>query len=488
MTNPKRTILNAALRNDFTAFAERCFLMLNPGATYLPNWHIQALAYHLELVFRGEIRRLIVNMPPRSAKSLLCSVAFPAFVLGHDPRKRIIVASYGAELAIKLGNDCRTILQSAWYHRLFPRTRVSRIKNTEAEVMTTLHGFRMATSVGGTLTGRGGDLIIIDDPLKPQDAYSDSARESVNDWYTTTVPSRLDDKRTGAIVIVMQRLHPDDLTGTLLKSGEWTVLNLPAIAEQDAQILIADELYHTRKAGDPLHAEREPISVLDALRAELGADIFQAQYLQNPVAPGGNMIKRAWVRRHENPPVRTSSTHILQSYDTASKGGDGNDWSVCSTWQVHGGDYHLVDLWRERCDYPTLKARAIAHAQAQRPTKILIEDTGVGIALVPELRNCGFPAIAVPVEHNKQTRMSVQSAKFESGHVFFPQSAPWLETLEEELFAFPRSRHDDIVDSISQALGHQIQVTDYDPRYKRFGKMLEGMAILQYWQSLGPRE
>jgi hypothetical protein len=141
MTNPKRMELNAALRNDFAAFLHRCFRALNPGATSVPNWHLDALAYHLELVRRGEIRRLIVNMPPRSLKSIACSVAFPAFVLGHDPRKRLIVASYGADLATKLGNDCRAILRSPWYQSAFPGTRISRIKNTEAEVRRRVTAF-----------------------------------------------------------------------------------------------------------------------------------------------------------------------------------------------------------------------------------------------------------------------------------------------------------------------------------------------------------
>lgn len=487
MSTPERVLLNAVLRAEFTAFLQRCFLTLNPGAPFLPNWHIEALAYHLELVRRGKIRRLIVNMPPRSLKSINCSVAFPAFVLGHDPRKRLIVASYGADLATKLGNDCRAILQAPWYRSVFPGTRISRIKNTESEVMTTSHGFRLATSVGGTLTGRGGDFLIVDDPLKPQDAYSDSARQFANDWFGSTLLSRLDDKVNGAIIVVMQRLHLDDLTGKLLRgSDEWVVLNLPAIAERDEKILIGDGLHHIRKAGDLLHPGREPQSVLDYMRAQLGDDVFAAQYLQAPVAPGGNMIKRIWVQRYESLPARTSSTLVLQSYDTASKDREQNDYSACTTWHVHDGRYYLVDVWRERCDYPTLKARAIAHARLHRPTEILIEDTGVGTALVPELRNSGFTVISVQVEHSKQTRMSVQSAKFAGGHVLFPTRAPWLENLEAELFAFPGSRFDDQVDSISQALGHQIQVSSWNAKSAAgFSKFVEGLAMEQYWRSMG---
>ena len=489
MTISERVLLNAILQEEFAAFVRRCFLTLNPGATFLPNWHIDALTYHLELVRQGKIRRLIVNVPPRSLKSIVCSVAFPAYVLGHDPRKRLIVASYGAELATKLGNDCRAILQAPWYRSAFPGTRISRIKNTEAEVMTTRHGFRMATSVGGTLTGRGGDIIIIDDPLKPVDAYSDSALKSVNDWYTSTVPSRLDDKRTGAIIVVAQRLHPDDLTGMLLaRSDEWTLLNFPAIAERDEQIQIGDERYHVRKVGDLLHAEREPSSVLDEMRAQLGPDVFAAQYQQSPVAPGGNMIKRDWVKRYDSLPDRTSSTRVLQSWDTASKDGEENDWSVCTTWYVQDGRYYLADELRGRFDYPTLKEQAIAHARLHRPATILIEDAGVGTALVAELERCGFTVIAVKPEHHKQTRMSVQSAKFASGHVVFPRQAPWLEDLEAELFAFPGPRFDDRVDSISQALGHEIQPIGWtDKSLENYGRLIEGLVADRVFGRLAGR-
>jgi hypothetical protein len=260
MTSQDRVVLNAILRASFPSFVQRCFLTLNPGAIFQDNWHIEALAYHLELVRIGKLRRLIINVPPRFLKSTVCSVAFPAFVLGHDPSKRFIVASYGSELAIKLGNDFRVILQSAWYESAFPRTRISPIKSTEAEVMTTRLGYRLAVSVGGTLTGRGGDIAIIDDPIKPQDAYSDTKRAAANDWFATTLLSRLDDKRTGAIIVVMQRLHADDLTGKLLRgSDDWTVLSLPAIAEHDERIQIGGNSYHFRKAGDLLHPEREPL-------------------------------------------------------------------------------------------------------------------------------------------------------------------------------------------------------------------------------------
>ncbi len=443
------------MRRHLPSFIQKCFYSLAPSASYLSNWHIEALAYHLELVRIGKIRRLIVNMPPRSLKSIICSVAFPAYLLGHDPTKRVICVSYGSELATKHANDCRAILAADWFRRTFPATRVSRTKNTEFEVLTTRNGYRLATSIDGTLTGRGGDIIIIDDPLKPSDALSDSKRERVNDWYNNTLLSRLDDKQRGTILVVMQRLHTNDLAGTLLRaSDEWTLLKFPAIAEEDATIKIGEDRCHVRRVGELLHAEREPDWLLEEQRQHMGSDIFQAQFQQEPVPPGGNLVKRVWVRPYDQLPVCTWATPIIQSWDTASKDGGQNDWSVCTTWLFHERKYYLIDVFRNRVNYPTLKAMAIEHARLHKPMKILIEDTGVGTGLIAELQSLGLPAIAVKPEGNKLARMSIQSAKFEAGQVLFPRAAPWLAVLEAELFSFPASRHDDQVDSISQALTH----------------------------------
>ena len=196
-------VLRALLRSNFTAFVRKVFVTLESGQVYVPNWHLEAIAHQLERVRRGEIRRLIINMPPRSLKSMTASVAFPAFLLGHNPTRRIICVSYSGDLAKKHANDFRAVLEAPWYQRLFEGTRIGQ-KDSETEIELTARGFRLATSVGGTLTGRGGDLIVIDDPLKPDDAYSEAKRNAANEWFKNTLLSRLDDKRTGAIIIVMQ--------------------------------------------------------------------------------------------------------------------------------------------------------------------------------------------------------------------------------------------------------------------------------------------
>jgi hypothetical protein len=359
-SSPNHALLNAVLRQDFGAFVQKTFGTLSPGQTYVPGWYIRALTYQLERIRRGEITRAIVNMPPRSLKSITASVAFPAFVLGHDPTRRIICASYSGELAHKLSNDFRAVLASPWYQALFPNTRIGRYKDTETEIELTRRGFRLATSTGGTLTGRGGDLIIIDDPLKPLDALSEQRRTAANDWFLNTVVSRLDDKRTGAIVIVMQRVHMDDLTGFVRGlSDEWTVLSLPAIAEHTETVSLSPTESHERQIGEVLAPDREPKEVLEQLRLQLGSDLFSAQYQQSPVPPGGAMIKRSWLRRYTELPVASRGSFILQSWDTAAKGGPDNDWSVCTTWSLTNDfQCYLLDVWRGRVDYPSLKAKA----------------------------------------------------------------------------------------------------------------------------------
>jgi predicted phage terminase large subunit-like protein len=451
-----RRTLNAVLRQDFGAFVHKTFNTLSPGQTYVHGWHIRALAYLLERVRRGEITRLIVNMPPRSLKSITASVAFPAFVLGHDPTRRIICASYSGELAHKLSNDFRAVLASSWYQALFPNTRIGRYKDSETEIELTRRGFRLATSTGGTLTGRGGDLIIIDDPLKPLDALSEQRRTAANDWFLNTVVSRLDDKRTGAIVIVMQRVHMDDLTGFVRgQSDGWTVLSLPAIAEHAETIGLSPTDSHERQLGEVLAPDREPMEVLEQLRLQLGSDLFSAQYQQSPVPPGGAMIKRSWLRRYTELPTASRGGFIVQSWDTAAKGGPDNDWSVCTTWLLTNDfQCYLLDVWRGRVDYPSLKAKVEDLASRWQANQIVVEESGTAIGLLDELRFRVAGIMGIKPDRDKQTRMSIASAIFEAGQVYFPERALWLPELEAELFSFPGSRHDDQVDSISQALNH----------------------------------
>jgi hypothetical protein len=348
---PTRNIMDVICRLDFASFIRTAFKTLEPGSEFLPNWHIDALTYRLEQVLRGEIKWLNVNFPPRMLKSFICSVALPAFILGLDPTKRVIVLSYSSELAVKLSNDFRALVNSPWYRSLFPNMRISRMKNTEFEVATTHNGYRLGGSIDGSVTGRGADIIIIDDPMKPMDALSDSKRQRVIDLFNTSLYTRLDNKQSGAIILVMQRLHTDDPAGTLQRSSSgWTTLSLPAIAEQEETIQIGDKRYHHRMIGDVIHREREPKSALDSIRSMIGWDTLAAQYQQAPIPPGGVMIQRQWVGRYDQLPDRGASSRVIQSWDTASKDGGLNDWSVCTTWLLHENKYYLMHVLRERLD------------------------------------------------------------------------------------------------------------------------------------------
>lgn len=453
--NPE-LFLKLRLRSEFKWFIAKCFGTLNPGTEYLSNWHIDAIAWQLEQVRLGRIKRLIITMPPRSAKSISASVAFPAFIHGHDPSKEIITVSYAQSLASKLHNDYRTILTSEWFKDLFPKTRIDPKKESEQEVRLDRRGVRLATSVGGVLTGRGADIIIIDDPLKADDAHSEAQRNKVNEWYSSALVSRLNQKSEGAIVIVTQRLHVDDLVGHVTEFDDgWTVLNLPAIATEEQRIPIGPNRYHHRKQGALLHPARETQRVLDELKLNIGSAAFEAQYQQCPIPPGGHMFKREWLNYYPFLPEITDDDTVFQSWDTASKTGLQNDWSVGTTWLFKDGMYYLMDVVREKLNYPDLKARMLAKAERYNPWFVLIEDTGVGTGLIADLKAEGLDVIEISATQSKEARANIQTPKFESGRVWLPETAPWLSELEAELLAFPVGRHDDQVDSIVQALASE---------------------------------
>lgn len=444
----EQALLRQGLQSDLVTFTHRCFQTVVPGERFASNWHLDAIAHKLDEVRRGKVRRLIIAMPPRSLKSVCVSVALPAFVLGHDPARKVICVSYSDGLAGKHADDCRRVMSSGWYQALFPDTRIAR--STASEIVTTRRGVRLTTSIGGTLTGRGGNLIIVDDPMKAQDAMSESARDAVKAWFGGTLLSRLDNKETDAIVVVMQRVHVDDLAGHLIAAGGWEVLTLPAIAEVDEAVALG-RVYH-RRAGEALHPGREGLATLEALRTEIGSLAFSAQYQQAPVPAEGALIRREWLRFYDDPPERRANDILLLSWDTAMKASETADYSVCTVWLIRDDAHFLLDLIRERLDFPDLKRRAIALHGRWRPRATLVEDKGSGTSLLQELHALGLPAIPFQPSGDKVMRMHAQSVQFEAGSVFMPRAASWFDDLLTELLAFPAGRHDDQVDSISQAL------------------------------------
>ncbi len=441
-------------RQDFATFAMRASPIIN-GEALMPNWHIDAIAYKLDQVARGEVKRLLISIPPRCLKSYLASVCFPAWMLGRNPSEKIICASYANSLSEKLSVDTRQLMQSPFYRAVFPGTILHATRQAREEFATTKTGYRLATSVGGTLTGRGGNLIIIDDPLKASDAYSEAARNSCLDWYKTTVQSRLNNPKTGAIIVVAQRLHQQDLPGHLLESGGWETLILPMEAPREYQVdVLRGGKRALIRAGRLLQPERHGEQELVQLRKEMGERDYEAQYNQAPLPPGGALFKRSWLLRYDKPMDLELYESVYQSWDTAYEIGDTNDYSVCSTWGVIKGEFHLLDVYRKRLEFPDLQRAVIELQRRYSARAVVLEAIGSGVSLCQNLRReHGVPWLrTLRPATSKQHRASQQSVKFEQGRIRLPAQAPWLQDLEEELLSFPNGKHDDQVDSIVQFL------------------------------------
>jgi len=449
-----------ALRNDFATFVQRAFQELNPQTEFLDSPFIDILVAKLDLCRRGHYKRFTVNLPPRSLKSHIASIALPAFILGHNPSAKIICASYGQALAEKLARDTKTLMQSTFYREIFPATKLSPDKHSASDFSTTAGGYRMATSVGGPLTGRGADYIILDDTLKPDDALSDTRRTGVNEWFDNSLRSRLDSKKDGVIINVMQRLHMDDLVGYLLAKEDWEVLSFAAIAEEDeyysAQTPLG-EVTFSRKKGEALHPEREPLSVLHDLRQHLGEYNFLSQYQQEPVPAGGAMVKREWLAYYDVTAPLPKFTMKVSSWDTANKVGELNDYSVCTTLGSYEGKFYVLDVFRARLNYPDLKRKVKELGEKHRPDAIIIEDKASGTQLIQDLKADGVYKVRdyKPLSvMDKPMRLHAQTAEFENGKVVLPSSAPWKDEFVRELTSFPIAKYDDQVDSITQALDY----------------------------------
>ncbi len=448
--------LQAFVRRDFALFIERSFAELNSQTEYQHNFHIEVIADALEQCRTGKLKRLIINLPPRSLKSQMASIAFPAYLLGHKPSTQIICASYAQDLADKLAGDCRSLMTSKWYEELFPSTRLAARRSALSDYATTARGFRLSTSVGGVLTGRGADFIVIDDPLKPDEALSETQRKSVNEWYDHSLITRLNDKKSGCVILIMQRLHEDDLVGHVLQKEDWKIIKFPAIAEENTSYTIRTlygEKTFSRKVGDALHPEREPLEVLAQIREILGEYHFAGQYQQAPSPLGGGMIQTDWFKFYTPEELPREFDLVFQSWDTANKSSELNDYSACTTWGVRKDHLYLLDVFRKRLDYPDLRTAVKELALLYEAKNILIEDKASGTQLLQDLQNDGVHgATAYATSLDKIMRAHSVSSTIKSGFVYIPAHADWLPEYLHEFAAFPKGKYDDQVDSTSQAL------------------------------------
>ena len=443
----------ALLGKDFKAFLRQCFTTIYPGKDFEENWHIDAIIHHLELAIDGKMPRLIINLPPRHLKSFIVSVALPAFLLAIDPTAKIICISYSDELTKTLAMDFRRIVESEWYKKRFANVQPSKV--TQNEFATTEGGFRYATSVGGTLTGRGGDFIIVDDPIKPEDVLSDKLRESTNEWYKSTLLSRLDDKKRSVLILVMQRLHVNDPAGYMEQSGGFHKLSFPAIAIKDEDIPVSENGTYHRRAGEPLQKSREDEEVLEKIQNEIGPYNFAAQYQQRPEAPEGALFKRQWFQFVNKVPVRKPDGRFMISIDTASSTAQTADFSAIVFMYSDSTGHYILNARRGRFEYSELEAIVLGHMRKYPDATFIVEAANVGISIISKLRRAGIACISAKTKDSKLMRASwiLPSVHQKKVHIVdLGEKSPWIEEFMSEILTFPHSRYDDYVDSFTQAL------------------------------------
>jgi predicted phage terminase large subunit-like protein len=442
-------IYRAILATDFRSFVDYVFRLLRPTTPFKPNWHIDAMAHKVSQVASGEVKRLIITVPPRHLKSIIASVALPAWYLGHNPSERVVAVSYSAELAKTHANDFRRVVTDPMYQAVFPNMRVAR--ETDSEIHTTLRGRRYATSIGGTLTGRGGDLLIVDDPLKPGDAISEVSRQRVIEWFGSTLMTRPDDKQAARIMVVMQRIHVDDLVGHLLETeAGYEVLSLPAVAQSTISYDLGGGRTHVREKGDLLHPAHEPAEVLREIKKSMGSMLFSAQYQQAPEPAGGKIIKRKMLKYYSSV-ERRPTDRIVMSWDIALSEQEAGDYSACVVLLNRGDSYYVHEVIRGKFPFDRLKEKIIEVKQRYGKVPLLIEESPISHGLIQSLREKHINVVDIKPDRDKQSRLISQIDLFEGGSIALPKDAPWLDAFVSELLSFP-GRHDDQVDALSQGL------------------------------------
>lgn len=440
-------------KNHLSPFIRYVFSVVDPGTLYKHNWHIDLISEYLEAVTSGEIRRLILNIPPRSLKSICVSIAWTAWLMGRNPSEKILCASYASALSQDLSVDTRTVIESPWYQLLFTDTILSPAQNTKSKFETTKQGHRIATSVGGSITGEGGNVKILDDPMDPEGAASDAEREQSNRWVAQTWSGRTNDPATVKEVVVMQRLHTNDTTGFLLKKGGWEHVKIPQEAVKKTIIIFPrTKEQMVREKGNLLHADRVTPEANDAIKIDLGSYGYASQQQQEPVPVGGSRIKIDWFGRYDQV---YDYDEIVQSWDTANKAKELSNPSVCLTWGKRSNVWHLLQSWKEKVAYPALKKAAKDQAELWQPTAILIEDKASGQQLLQELQeDTMLPVIAIEPITDKATRMETQLGFVEAGRLALPNAnvlpCAWLIDYETNLMEFPNPSEWDEIDATSQ--------------------------------------
>ena len=427
------------INNDFLKFVKTVW------PDFIQGDHHKKIADQFNRLARGDINRLIINMPPRHTKSEFASFLLPAWMIGKNPKLKIIQTTHTAELAVRFGRKAKTLIDSEDYQKIF-QTRLREDSQAAGRWETEQGGEYFAAGVGGAITGRGADLLIIDDPHSEQDAMNPEALERAYEWYTSGPRQRL--QPGGKIVVVMTRWSVKDLTAQLIKSSaeakadKWELIEFPAILP-------------TNQAVWP---EYWKLSELESVKASLSVQKWNAQWMQNPTAEEGSIIKREWWRVWDKPYIPPLD-HVIQSYDTAFLKKETADYSAITTWGVFRlnedsePNLILLDAYKERLEFPELKRKALEQYSYWNPETVIIEAKASGLPLTYELRKMGIPVVNfTPSKGNdKHARVNAVAPLFESGQIWAPDQK-FAEEVVEECAAFPYGDNDDLVDSMTQAV------------------------------------
>jgi predicted phage terminase large subunit-like protein len=436
------------LATDLLAFLERAFREIDPRGDLQVADYVLYLSEALQRVADGKDTRVILNLPPRHLKSILASVVWPAWLLGQDPKLRIAVISHSQAFARDLSLKALRLMETDFYRDVFPQTRLRDDRRQAIDFETSQSGGRYAASFETGITGRGFDLIIVDDPISAHAARSSAERDRVNETFDTMVASRLDDPLRGAIVVVGQRLHENDLSGYMLAKGGWKHISLPLVAEEPTTLKIGSRLW---LRSDVLLPALWSADAVAQTRSAVGEAIFSAQYQQNPSAAIGELIKPDQIRKFDELPP--SANRGTLSWDTAVKIGPNTSYTVCLVFATDGKRHYVVDVLRARLDPVQARDAALRLIAQYSPRTILVEDASSGPGLAKMLEEHHHRCELWPTAGmSKEERLEPHLHMFSEGRVLIKNNQPWTTDLANEWLRFPFGRYDDQVDAMTQYL------------------------------------
>jgi predicted phage terminase large subunit-like protein len=443
-------------RSDLRSFAQFAFPILNPNKELLLNWHLDVMADELTRCYLGDTRRLIMNVPPRYLKTQLTSVMFVAWTLGLKPETKFMVISYGDDLVRHLTALFQKLIESDRYRMLYPHIQVDKSLSSGNDICLASGGGRLGVSVGGAITGRGADKIIIDDPSKASDMHT-KERENVNTWYDENVYQRLDNKNKGVIILIMQRLHLYDLTGYLRSKPEnWRHCSLKAIAESDESYKLLDGRELTRKSGTALHPEHESLARLQSVRLDRGSYVFQAQYQQDPKSDEVSPVRAEDFQYYEPHEKPERFDLVIQSWDTGFTDGKSSGYTAGITIGQLGSIFYILGTTRFKKAYSEIRENILTwyglFNQQYTIDRLIIEKAASGYVLEDELSRLNLPLEMHKPQGSKFIRFSVFCDRISENRVYLPKNATWVSEFVDELSRFPQSQYSDQVDAFSQAM------------------------------------